>query len=162
MNFYIVRLSRFMLLSLVSSVASWRLFADLQVHVWLAFLSFQIQILILIYSELFDNLMSLNFVVWYWTSIRVRFSVQHRPHKLSSSYLQFFFIWLLVFCVYLLDHLDTKQILYVACACVVFRPGQCLVLESIECVFVICKFGLTKQQLGVHGHLWFASCLFSS
>ena len=66
------------------------------------FCSFQIQILILIYSELFDNLMSLNFVVWYWTSIRVRFFVQHRPHKLSSSYLQFFFIWLLVFLVWLL------------------------------------------------------------
>ena len=57
------------------------------------------------------------------------------------------------FSVDLLDHLDTKQILYVACACVVFRPDQCLVLESIECVFVICMFGLTKQQLGVHGHL---------
>ena len=54
------------------------------------------------------------------------------------------FFHLAFFSVDLLDHLDTKQILYVACAYVVFRPSQCLVLELIECVFMICKFGLTK------------------
>jgi len=75
------------------------------------------------------------------------------PTNSAPPTFNFFSFGFCFFSVDLLDHLDTKQILYVACACVVFRPGQCLVLESIECVFVICRFGLMKQQLGVHGHL---------